>query len=147
MSPQAGLILVEEIIPRLRSTVPRCVLPVGSEDAEELLQDSIAVAAQMLHNIERSGREVIPAVIACCALLYLQSGWRSNTCSQTDAMAALSQREGHCCVLSLEERIIDPETEMLLSLGELLADSGNDLLATVTREWMPSMEEGEYRRW
>ena len=55
MSPQAGLILIEEIIPRLRSTVPRCVQPVGSEDAEELLQDSIAVAAQMLHNIEHSG--------------------------------------------------------------------------------------------
>jgi hypothetical protein len=69
MSPQAGLILIDEIIPRLRSTVPRCVQPVGSEDAEELLQDSIAVAAQMLHNIERSGREVLPAVIACCALL------------------------------------------------------------------------------
>ena len=104
MSPQAGLILIEEIIPRLRSTVPRCVIPVGSEDAEELLQDSIAVAAQMLHNIERSGREVLRAVIACCALLYLQSGWRSNNCSQTDAMAALTQHEGHCCVLSLEER-------------------------------------------
>ena len=78
MSPQAGLILIDEIIPRLRSTVPRCVIPVGSEDAEELLQDAVAVAAQMLHNLERSGREVIPAIIACCALLYLQSGWRSN---------------------------------------------------------------------
>jgi hypothetical protein len=90
MSPRAGLILIEEIIPRLRSTVPRCVQPVGSKDAEELLQDSIAVAAQMLHNIEHSGREVLPAVIACCVLLYLQSGWRSNNCSQTDALAALS---------------------------------------------------------
>ena len=147
MSPQAGLILIEEIIPRLRSTVPRCVTPVGSEDAEELLQDAVAVAAQMLHNIERSGRDVIPAVIACCALLYLQSGWRSNNCSQTDAMAALAQREGYCLVLSLEERVIDPETEMPLSLGELLANGGNDCLVTVTRDWMPSSGEGEHRRW
>jgi len=107
MSPQAGLILIEEIIPRLRSTVPRCVIPIGSEDAEELLQDSIAVAAQMLHNIERSGREVIPAVTACCALLYLQSGWRSNNCSQTDAMAALAQRKGHCRSTSLTKLLLE----------------------------------------
>jgi hypothetical protein len=147
MSPQAGLILTEEIIPRLRSTVPRCVQPIGSEDAEELLQDSIAVAAQMLHNVERSGRDVMPAVIACCALLYLQSGWRSNNCSQTDAMAAFTQREGHCCVLSLEESIIDPETEQTVSLGELLADTGNDRLATVTRDWVLSTEGDEHRRW
>ena len=133
MSPQAGLILIDEIIPRLRSTVPRCVIPVGSEDAEELLQDSIAVAAQMLHNIEGSGREVLPAVIACCALLYLQSGWRSNNCSQTDAMAALSQREGHCRVLSLEERVTDPETEQPVSVGDLLADGRNDRLSAAIR--------------
>lgn len=59
MSPQSGLILIEEIIPRLRATVPECVMPVGVEDAEELLQDAIAVAAQMLHTVEHSGREVI----------------------------------------------------------------------------------------
>ena len=41
MSPQAGWILQEEIVPRLRSAIPRNVNQVGSEDAEELIQDSI----------------------------------------------------------------------------------------------------------
>ena len=41
MSPQAGWILQEEIVPRLRSAIPRTLNYVGSEDAEELVQDAI----------------------------------------------------------------------------------------------------------
>ena len=116
MSPQAGLILIEEIIPRWRSTVPRCVQPVGSEDAEELLQTPSQWPRRCSTTSSASGREVLPAVIACCyRSRQLQSGWRSNNCSQTDAMAALTHREGHCYVVSLEERVIDPETEEPMS--------------------------------
>ena len=35
MSPQAGWILQEEIVPRLRSAIPRNVNQVGSEDSEK----------------------------------------------------------------------------------------------------------------
>ena len=42
MSPQAGLMLVEEIAPRLRSAIPNAVRRVGAEDSEELVQDGIA---------------------------------------------------------------------------------------------------------
>jgi hypothetical protein len=45
MSPQLGWILQEEIVPRLRSAIPRNVNYVGSEDSEELIQDSIVIAA------------------------------------------------------------------------------------------------------
>jgi hypothetical protein len=45
MSPQAGWILQEEVVPRLRSAIPRAVSFVGSEDAEELIQDATAMAA------------------------------------------------------------------------------------------------------
>jgi hypothetical protein len=40
MSPQASFVLQEEIIPRLRASIPRNVNQVGSEDAEELIQDA-----------------------------------------------------------------------------------------------------------
>jgi hypothetical protein len=52
MSPQAGWILTEEIVPRLKNTVPRTVKGIGTEDAAELIQDATAIAAQMLHSVE-----------------------------------------------------------------------------------------------
>ena len=51
MSPRAGFVLMEKIAPRLRAAVPH-LRPVGSDDAEELLQDAIVAAAQMLDRLE-----------------------------------------------------------------------------------------------
>lgn len=48
MSPQSSWILQEEIAPRLRSAIPNNVNRVGSEDAQELIQDSIVMAAKLL---------------------------------------------------------------------------------------------------
>jgi hypothetical protein len=61
MSPQAGWILQAEVVPRLRASIPRNVHCVGSEDAEELIQDSIAIAAKMLHSAEAAGKQSRPA--------------------------------------------------------------------------------------
>jgi hypothetical protein len=55
MSPQAGSILLEQVVPRLRSAIPRAVRCVGAEDHEELIQDGTAIAAKMLHNAEAAG--------------------------------------------------------------------------------------------
>jgi hypothetical protein len=51
MAPQAGWILQEEVLPRLRSAIPRTVSHVGCEDAGELVQDASATAAKMLHSV------------------------------------------------------------------------------------------------
>jgi hypothetical protein len=48
MSPQAGWILQEEIVPRLRSAIPRNVNQIGSEDAEELIQDATVMAVLII---------------------------------------------------------------------------------------------------
>jgi hypothetical protein len=45
MSPQAGWLLQEQVVPRLRSVIPHAVHCVGCEDAEELIQDATALAA------------------------------------------------------------------------------------------------------
>ena len=57
MTAQAGDLLVEQIAPRLRALVPKSVKPVGAEDTEEVAQDAIVIAAQMLHRVELSGKK------------------------------------------------------------------------------------------
>ena len=42
MSPHAGYLLQEEVVPRLASAIPNKVAFVGSEDAEELIPDGAA---------------------------------------------------------------------------------------------------------
>lgn len=123
MSPQASQLLIEQIVPRLRASIPRCVRPVGCEDAEELLQDSIAVAAHLLHRAENQQTEVPPGMIVHCTVIYMKSGWRSHTRSETDAMGSVAQLEKGR-VLSFAERILDPNTEESVSLEELLGTEG-----------------------
>ena len=57
MSPHASWLLVNEIIPRIASAVPRAVKTVGAEDHEELIQDATALAARMLNNVKTAGNE------------------------------------------------------------------------------------------
>lgn len=52
MSPQAGAVLLEQIAPRLKAAVPY-IKPVGSEDAAELYQDGLCMAAKLLDANER----------------------------------------------------------------------------------------------
>ena len=56
MSPQASWILQEEVVPRLRSSIPRAVRCVGAEDAEELIQDATVIAAKMISRAESLGK-------------------------------------------------------------------------------------------
>ncbi|MEA3186958.1 MAG: hypothetical protein QOD99_788 [Chthoniobacter sp.] len=138
MSPQAGLVLVQEIAPRLKSAIAHCVKPVGAEDAEELLQDGITVAAQMLHNLELRGKVVTPGNVAYYTLLHLKSGRRSNECGRTDVMASATQLDHKSCVLSVETEVgYDPELDEPVRLGELLTCSKDD----------PSMEAGRNLDW
>ena len=58
MSPEAGWLLVDQIVPRLRAVIPRSVLCVGSEDHEELVQDATCLAARIMHNGEQKGKRV-----------------------------------------------------------------------------------------
>ena len=52
LSPQAGLILLNEIAPRLRSAIPSAVSFVGCVNAKEPIQDAICIAARILDSVE-----------------------------------------------------------------------------------------------
>lgn len=148
MSPQAGQILVEQIAPRIRAAVPGCVKTIGAEDHEELVQDCIAVAAQMLHRVEEIGKSVTPGNIAYYAILNTKSGRRSYGASRADAMAAGTQIAARSSVMSLEEEVgYDPELDEAITLGQLLAAEHEDPATAAARcaDWDAFLDGHDHR--
>ena len=76
MSPSAALMLEKQIYPIIRNTIPRTARPMGSEDAEELVQDATASAAEMVEIMEKSGRKPLPNSIAYYSIQRTKSGRR-----------------------------------------------------------------------
>jgi hypothetical protein len=111
MSPQAGWILQEEIVPRLRSAIPRNVNQIGSEDAEELIQDATVMAAKMLDRTERQGKTVTPGNIAYYTILHMKSGRRSIGSSNSDVLGTGTQLNGRSTTTSFDEPVHE-ETEL-----------------------------------
>ena len=105
MSPQAGWILQEEIVPRLRSAIPRNVNQIGSEDAEELIQDATCMAAKMLDRTERQGKTVTPGNIAYYTILHMKSGRRSIGSSNSDVLGTGTQLNGRSLTTSFDEPV------------------------------------------
>ena len=127
MTPEAGCLLLEQIAPRLRSAIPRNVQPVGAEDDEELVQDALVTAAQMLESVERNGKQVTPGNIAYYTILHMKSGRRSQCRSRADTMAQGTQLDSKSCVPSMEEEVgYDPELDEAITLGSLLAGNRED---------------------
>ena len=148
MTAQAGELLVTQIAPRLRTLVPKSVKPVGAEDGEELIQDAIAIAAQMLDRVEQTGKTVTAGNIAYYAVLHMRSGRRSQGSSRTDIMAAGTQLDARSCVLSFEEEVgYDPELDEPITLGELLASDHEDpaLAAARNIDWQLFLATHDYR--
>ena len=148
MTAQAGSLLVEEITPRLRTLVPKSVKPVGAEDEEELLQDAITIAAQMLERLEQNGKTVTPGNVAYYTVLHLRSGRRSQGSSCVDTMAPGTQLEGNSSVLSFEDEVgYDPELDAPIALGELLASEHEDPAMEAARniDWSLFIRTHDYR--
>lgn len=126
MSPQAGVVLLQEVAPRLKTVVPH-IKTVGSEDSEELFQDAICVAAKMLHDLEQRGKIVTAGNVAYYTLLHIKSGRRSHSAGRTDVMSSGGQLDGNSMVLSFEEPAgVDQETGEEIPLGEMLAGNSDD---------------------
>ena len=148
MSPQAGTLLLEKIAPRLRSSIPRNVQKVGAEDEEELVQDGLVVAAQMLDAVERNGKTVTAGNIAYYTILHLKSGRRSQCRSRADTMAQGTQLDSKSCVLSFEEEVgYDPELDEAITLGDLLVGNREDPAMAAGRniDWELFIETHDYR--
>ena len=148
MSPQSGAMLLEEIAPRLRSVIPRTVMPVGAEDSEELVQDAIVTAARMLDSVERARKKVTAGNIAYYAILHTKSGRRNHGCGRTDALASATQLDGRSSILSMEDEVgYDPELDEPITLGDLLAEEREDPAMTAARDldWELFLATHDYR--
>jgi hypothetical protein len=133
MSPQAGFVLMDQIAPRLKSVMPS-IKPVGAEDTEELLQDAMAVAAKMLHDLKARGKTVTPGNIVFYTVFHMKSGRRSYSAGRTDTMGGGTQLVGKSMVLSFEEPAgFDHETMEEIPLGDMLAAHGDDPSTSATR--------------
>ena len=109
MSPQAGWILQEEVVPRLRASIPRNVNQVGADDPEELIQDATCMAAKLMHSVELQGKTVTPGNIAYYTILHMKSGRRSHGSSKTDVCGIGTQLNGSSRLHSLNEVVSEDD--------------------------------------
>lgn len=140
--------LMGQIAPRLRATIPRVVKPVGTEDAEELLPDALVLAAQMLDSVERHGKTVTAGHMAYYTILHMKSGRRSQCRSRADALANGTQLDQKSSVLSFEEEVgYDPELDEPITLGELLTSDREDPATAAGRnaDWDQFLGSHDYR--
>jgi hypothetical protein len=127
--------LEREIMPIIMGTVPRVVRPVGAEDSGELVQDTLASAAQMLDSAERTGKRLHPSGIAYYAIQRTKSGRRSTSAFRTDAMCAGAQLDHKVTLDSMDAPLTDEVTgDEASSLHDLLAAQGEDPSQTAARE-------------
>jgi len=103
MNSHSAWVLQEQVVPRLRSTIPHSVNFVGCEDAQELIQDATAVAARMLSSVEAVGKKVTPGNIAYYALQHIKSGRRSTGSTVVDVLGSGTQLNGNTRLTSLDE--------------------------------------------
>ncbi len=115
MSPQAGFLLQDQVVPRLASAIPNAVPIIAPEDAQEVIQDGTAMAAQMMHNAERAGKKVVKHAkgsqrnrlscgnIAYYTIVKLRNGRRSTGSSVVDVYGAGTQITGNARMTSLDD--------------------------------------------
>ena len=142
MTKNAGNVLCTEVVPRLQSAIPY-VYFVGSEDAQELVQDATAFAAKIIYHAEKAGKKLTRAAtgrrggisagnIAYYTIQHIKSGRRSTGSSKADVYGSWTQLAGRTRLHSLEEPVAeDQETggEIFL-LHDVLADHRQEDPAT-----------------
>ena len=126
MSPRTSWILQEEVVPRLRASIPRNVSYIGSEDAEELIQDATVMAAKLLDRTEQQGKSVTPGNIAYYTILHMKSGRRSYGTSNSDVLGTATQLNGRSSVNSFDEPAQEDEVGELFTVNDVFSNDSED---------------------
>lgn len=135
MTSQASQLLVDEILPLLTRNVPSAVYPQPGEDTGELIQDGVAIAADMMELMEKSGKLPIASSIAYYSIMRLRSGRRSYGSGSADVLSPQAQMAHRLTVTSLDAPLQtggDDEGGELC-LGDLLASRHDDPATEVCR--------------
>ena len=145
MSPQAGWILNDQIVPRLRGAVPKSVLCVGAEDHAELIQDATVMAAQMIDRVEAQGKlgKVTASNIAYYTIQHLKCGRRANGSSRIDVHGTGTQLDGCTELHSLNEVVAQSENGFeIFELQDVLSTDREDPATKAARklDWEAFMQ-------
>ena len=105
MSPAAQELFMSQIAPILMAAVPRVVIAVGAEDADELVQDALVAACEAVHRLEKRGKQIIPRSVAYYTIQRLKTGRRSTGAGRTDVMSPGCQFDGNASISSLDEPV------------------------------------------
>jgi hypothetical protein len=126
MTANAGVLLCTEVVPRIRAAVPAAVKPIGAENVDELIQDTIAHAAAMLHRAEAAGKKVAASTVACFAIKLTRSGRRSTGSNATDVMHPGTQLAGRARVVSFDEPLGYDEAGESITLADVFDNKQDD---------------------
>ena len=134
MSPHTRWILVHEVVPRLAASIPRAVKMVGCEDVEELIQDATALAARMLNNTEKAGKQVTAGNIAYYTLQHVKSGRRSVGHSNADVHGSATQLNGRSRVSSFDEPVVDDDEACEFTFNDVFGADQEDPSTAAARK-------------
>jgi DNA-directed RNA polymerase specialized sigma24 family protein len=141
MSPAAQELFMSQIAPILIAAVPRVVIPVGAEDADELVQDALVAACEAVHRLEKRGKQIIPKSVAYYTIQRLKTGRRSTGAGRTDVMSPGCQLDGNSSMSSLDEPVHVSDDNEDLALGDVLAGRKDDpsQIAARNTDWAEFM--------
>jgi len=125
MTTHAGEMLCTEVVPRIHASIPASTRIIGAEDVPELIQDTIAHAAAMLHSAEAAGKKVTGSTVAFFAVKLTKSGRRSTSSSKTDVLHPGTQLSGRTRVVSFDEPLGFDEAGDTITLADVF-DNGHD---------------------
>jgi len=110
---------------------------VGAEDVNELIQDTIAHAAALLHRNEVAKKQVTPSSVAYFAVKLTRSGRRSTGSSATDVLHPGTQLAGRARVVSFDEPLGFDEAGDSVTLADVFANEQEDpsMLAARRLDW------------
>jgi DNA-binding CsgD family transcriptional regulator len=99
---------------------------IGSEDAEELIQDSFCMAAKLLDNAEKANKTVTAGNIAYFTILHMKSGRRSHGNSNADVLGSATQLNGRSSVNSFDEPVEMGELGEEFTVNDVFSNDSED---------------------
>ena len=132
MTNAAGQLLVNEIAPIIQATVPRVVKLAASEDAAEVVQSTLAMAANMVESVERAGKKPIARMIAFYAIQRAKSGRRFGYGGNCDTMSPAAMLQSGVTMEYMDAPVTDDDEGTCLH-DVLVDSSGEDTAQAAAR--------------
>ena len=133
MTTATGDILVKEILPILNRTVPRVVNPTDSEDSEELVEDTIATAAEMLQSLEKAGRKIPARSVAFYSIQRAKSGRRAYQSGAADPLSPVFRTRNTSAIIPIDAPISSEGEGAHRAMTDFIASGIEDPSETALR--------------